>query len=211
MFAAPPLNAGVYATLEERSLRVTRRTRIPSRASMSIRVSVLNRSMRPLNRSLTLGCVTRRSLAACACLRPRSLRTFSIWIMRSARIRRCSDASGPKPRSRKTLPRDRTKPLRFATFLLPSHFEQVSISISRLLYVSFWGLTSPLFDGTKDVNALREPRHVEHPVFRARADPDFLDAGTHRGHPLPIVRLEFPAAPGGAGSQYFFAPGPETL
>jgi len=106
-----------YATLEERSRRVTRRTRIPSRASMSIRVSVLNRSMRPLSRLLTLGCVTRRSFAACACLRPRSLRTFSIWIMRSARIRRCSDSSGPKPRSRKTLPLDLAELcFRFARF-----------------------------------------------------------------------------------------------
>jgi hypothetical protein len=27
-------------------------------------------------------------------------------------------------------------------------------------------------------------------VFRARVDPDLLDAGTHCRHPLPVVRLE---------------------
>src|SRR3990172_4977427 len=201
-----------YATLEERSRRVTRRTRIPSRASMSIRVSVMNRSMRPLSRLLTLGCVTRRSFAACACLRPRSLRTFSIWIMRSARIRRCSDSSGLKPRSRKTLPLVLAKLcLRFAMFFLPSRLEQVSISVPRLLYVSLWGLTSPLLERVEDVNALRKPRHVKDPAFRARVHSQLLDAGAHGRHPLPARSAGVPAALCGAGSQHSFAPGMETL
>jgi hypothetical protein len=75
-------------------------------------------------------------------------------------------------------------------FFLQSRLEQVSISIPRLLYISFWGLASAFFESMEDVNALREPCHVENPVFSARMDPDLLDAGTHGGHPLPVCRLE---------------------
>jgi hypothetical protein len=75
-------------------------------------------------------------------------------------------------------------------FLLPSRLEQLSISIPRLLYVSFWGLARPLFEGVENVNALCKARYVEDPVFGARVDSDLLDAGTHSRHPLPIVRLE---------------------
>jgi len=141
---------------------VTSRTRIPSRASMSIRVSVLKRSIRPLKRSLTRGCVTRRTLAAWGCLRPRSLSTFSIWIIRSARIRRCSASSEAKPRSRKTLPLDRANLcLPFAMISLPSLLQQVPISALRELYVSPWGLPTPLLESVKHINALGKPRHVE--------------------------------------------------
>jgi hypothetical protein len=75
-------------------------------------------------------------------------------------------------------------------FFLPSRLEQVSISIPRLLYVSFWGFASPFFESMEDVNALREPCYVEDPVFSARVDPDLLDAGTDGGHPLPVYRLK---------------------
>jgi hypothetical protein len=180
-----------YATLVERSLRVRRRTRIPSRASMSMSVSVLKRSIRPLSRSLTLGCVTCRILAACDCFRPRSLRAFSIWIMRSARIRRCADCSGPKPRSRKTLPLERdTLDLRFATFFSPSFLQEFSISVPRLLDVSFRGLLGAFFEGVEDINTLCEARDVEDPMFGGRVNPNLLDARTHRRYPLPVVRQE---------------------
>jgi hypothetical protein len=75
-------------------------------------------------------------------------------------------------------------------FFLPSRLKQVSISIPRLLYVSFSGLASALFEGMEDVNALREPSHIEDPVFGARVDADLLHAGAHRRHPLPVARLE---------------------
>jgi hypothetical protein len=75
-------------------------------------------------------------------------------------------------------------------FFLPSRLEQVSISVPRLLYVSLWGLTSPLLERVEDVNALRKPRHAKHPVFRARVDSDLLDTSAHGRHPLPVVRLE---------------------
>jgi len=75
-------------------------------------------------------------------------------------------------------------------FFLPSRLKQVSISIPRLLYISFCGLACALFESMEDVNALREPRHIEDPVFRARVDPDLLHAGAHRRHPFPVARLE---------------------
>jgi hypothetical protein len=75
-------------------------------------------------------------------------------------------------------------------FFLPSRLEQFSISVPRLLNVSLWCLTSPLFESVEDVNAFRKPRHIEDSVFRASVDPDLLDAGTHGRHPLPIVRLK---------------------
>jgi hypothetical protein len=75
-------------------------------------------------------------------------------------------------------------------FFLPSRLKQVSISIPRLLYVSFCGLASALFESMEDVNALGESRHIEDPVFGARMDPNLLHAGAHRGHPLPVRRLE---------------------
>ena len=49
----------------------TKRTCTPRRASMSIKLSVLKRSIRPRKRSFTRGCVTRRILAALACVSPR--------------------------------------------------------------------------------------------------------------------------------------------
>jgi hypothetical protein len=75
-------------------------------------------------------------------------------------------------------------------FFLPSRLEQLSISTPRLLYVSFWGLTRPLFESVENINALCKARYVEDSVFGARVDSDLLDAGTHSRHPLPIVRLE---------------------
>lgn len=53
-----------------------KRTCMPRRASMSIRLSVLKRSIRPRNTSLTRGCVTRRILAAFACVSPREAIAF---------------------------------------------------------------------------------------------------------------------------------------
>ena len=60
-------------TLGGRGLFTTRRTPIPSRASISMSVSVLNRSMRPRSRSLTRGCVTLRTLRGFGLLQPSRL------------------------------------------------------------------------------------------------------------------------------------------
>lgn len=82
----------------------TTRTRIPSRANMSMSASVLNRSMRPRRRSLTRGCVTPRILAASACFNARRATAFCTAIIKSERIKRCSASSRENPRSRNTLP-----------------------------------------------------------------------------------------------------------
>jgi hypothetical protein len=47
-----------YATFFDLPAFTTSLTPMPSRASMSINASVLNKSMRPRRRSLTRGCVT---------------------------------------------------------------------------------------------------------------------------------------------------------
>src|SRR5262245_9963690 len=58
----------LHATLFDLPVLTTSLTPTPRRASMSMRASVLNRSMRPRKRSLTRGCVTRSSRAASACI-----------------------------------------------------------------------------------------------------------------------------------------------
>ena len=52
----------LHATFLDLPGLTTSRTPTPRRASMSIKASVLNRSMRPRRRSLTRGCVTRSTL-----------------------------------------------------------------------------------------------------------------------------------------------------
>jgi hypothetical protein len=75
-------------------------------------------------------------------------------------------------------------------FFPPSFLEEFSISGPRLLDVPLWGLPSALFESVEDVNTLCESRQVEDSMFRARVNPDLLDARTHRGYPFPVVRLE---------------------
>src|SRR2546422_4520747 len=74
---------------------------------MSIKVSMLKRSIRPRMRSLTRGWVTPRSLAASPCFSSRAAIAFWRLSIRSERTLRCSASSGGKPRSRNTLPVDR--------------------------------------------------------------------------------------------------------
>ena len=57
----------LHATFFDRDILTTRRTPTPSLASMSIKASVLNKSIRPRRTSLTRGCVTRSIFAASAC------------------------------------------------------------------------------------------------------------------------------------------------
>jgi hypothetical protein len=75
-------------------------------------------------------------------------------------------------------------------FFLPSRLEELSISILCLFNVSFRRFAIPLLECVKDVNALRESRHVEDSVFGARMNPNLLDAGPNGRNPLPVVRLE---------------------
>src|SRR3970040_840497 len=74
---------------------------------MAINVSILDRSILPRTRSLILGCVTPKSAAACAWVKPRASINLLRRIMRSDRTLRFVASSAENPRSRDTLPLER--------------------------------------------------------------------------------------------------------
>src|SRR5204863_745588 len=168
----------------------TSRTCTPRRPSMSINVSMLKRCRRPRRRSLTRGWVTCSSFASCACLSPRAVATFWIWIRRSARITRCSASCAEKPRSRNTLPLDGvTFSLSFAG-IGPSPVHERAQAILGELQIVFRRLSRALLEGVEDIHGFGKRGDVEHPVFQARMNPDLPDARTNGGHRFPVVRIE---------------------
>jgi hypothetical protein len=196
----PALRAAVYpqryATLRVRRGAVTRTcTRAPRRASMSIRASVLNRSMRPRSRSLTRGWVTRRIFAAAFCLRRRDAIIFWTWIIRSARIKRCSASSRRNPRSRNTLPVEGViltfiRDLPFFPTLHPPEPHEGPKSLPPQFDVVPVRLPAPLLERVEHVNRLRELGHVQHAMLKSRVNSNFSYSGPNRRHRLPIERVK---------------------
>src|SRR3990172_7399897 len=128
---------------------------------MSIRASVLNRSILPRRRSLTRGCVTRRIFAASACLRPLDVISLWSWIIKSDRTFRCAASLGGKPRSRNTLPLDRVT-LSFIVNL-PSHglvgpafLKESAQAFSGQFQMALGSLPRALLECMQNVDALRE-------------------------------------------------------
>src|SRR6266446_6533119 len=153
---------------------------MPSLASMSIKVSMLKRSIRPRMRSLTRGWVTPRSSAA----------SLSIS---SERTLRCRASSGGKPRSRNTFPVDRVS-FTFLTDHLSlsprSPLEQQAQAMPGEIEVILRCPSRPLLERVKNVDRLGELGDVEDAVLCARVDADLLDARPDARHRLPIVRLQ---------------------
>src|SRR3990170_4176456 len=167
---------------------------------MSIRVSMLKRSIRPRIRSLTRGWVTPRSLAVSPCFRPRAVIAFWRFSIRSERTLRCPASSGEKPRSRNTSPLDRvsftffTKHLPLlARPLVEQQTQPMPGEIKDILRCP----PRSLFERVQDVDRLGELRHVEHTVLCAGVNADLLHARPHARHRFPIVRLQAALHPPG--------------
>src|SRR5947207_2472931 len=165
---------------------------------MSTSVSMLNRSIFPRTRSLTRGCVTPSNLAAAACVSLRRLIRRSISIIRSARILRLAASSGPKPRSRNTLPVDRCTRVR-AMMPPPSRAgppalpvpQDVPKSFPRDIYIRSPRLSGLLLEGVKNVDRLVEPHnHVKTSAVGAGHEPEEPQARDRSR-----ARLHEPAAP----------------
>src|SRR5512139_244349 len=100
-------------------------------------------------------------LAASDCVRPRAFSSFSILIMSSERITRCSASSRPNPRSLNTFPLERViLPLALSIALSPAVLQQLPISRSRQVEVRTGCLPRTLLEGVQYVDALEEPRHI---------------------------------------------------
>ena len=178
-----------------RSAFNTSRTRTPRRARISISASVLNRSIRPRRRSLTRGCVMRRVFANSAWVRCLDSMSFCTLISKSARTSRCSASPPEKPTSRKTLPVDRVTlsfiyVLPFCRFLTASILDQCAETLSRKISIPFGSLFRALFERVQNVDSFRIFRQIEHSMFKARANADFLHADANSDHRLPIIRLK---------------------
>ena len=188
--AAP--DAQRYATFSLRRPGLTVSwTRAPKRVSMSIRASVLNKSMRPRRRSLTLGCETRRTLAAGFCLSPRDAMIFWTSIMRSARTRRCSASSRRNPRSRNTLPVEGV----ILSFLdtLPSRQpayatlgDQGPVPLLGQRQIGARRLPRTLLERVEHIDGLRELSEVQHPMLKGRVNSDLAHARSDGRHGLPL-------------------------
>ena len=163
-------------------------TPIPRRASMSMSVSTLKRSIRPLRRSLTLGWVTPKSFAACPCVSPRLAIAFSSATMRSARTRRCPASSVENPTSLKTLPLDGV----FRSFMahlapsLPALDHQLPQALAGNLDVASRGFLGPLLEPVQNVHPFSELREVQHSVLETGVNSDLPNARAHRRHELPV-------------------------
>src|SRR5436309_8431079 len=160
---------------------------------MSIRVSVLKRSIRPRSRSLTRGWVTPRILAACICRRRRPRTMSWTWSIRMERIRRCSASSREKPRSRNTLPLDGTIFIFMAGY--PSSHQSTTTPVDylaqagpRQFNVSPGSPTGLLLKCVEDIDTLRKAGDVNHPMFPTRVHANLLGATSHALERLPIIR-----------------------
>lgn len=148
---------------------------------MSIRLSVLKRSIRPRSAPLTRGCATCRILAAAACVSPREASAFCSWMRRSARTTGCSDSSTDKPRSRNTLPVDGV------IFRLPfrrivsSLLQQRTQSIARQRHVMRRRLPRLLLERVEHVHAFLERGDVHHAMREVRLNPNLPHTG-----PTPV-------------------------
>ena len=47
-----------------------------------------------------------------------------------------------------------------------------------------------LLEGMENVDTLREFGYIEHSMFESSVDADFLNAGSHCGHRLPVIRFK---------------------
>src|SRR2546422_9207580 len=175
---------------------------MPSLASMSIKVSMLKRSIRPRMRSLTRGWVTPRSSAASPCFRRRAAIAFWRLSISSERTLRCRASSGGKPRSRNTFPVDRVS-FTFLTDHLSlsprSPLEQQAQAMPGEIEVILRCPSRPLLERVKNVDRLGELGDVEDAVLCTRVDADLLDARPDARHRVPIVRLQAALHSPGAG------------
>src|SRR3989449_4339844 len=175
---------------------------MPSLASMSIKVSMLKRSIRPRMRSLTRGWVTPRSSAASPCFRRRAAIAFWRLSISSERTLRCRASSGGKPRSRNTFPVDRVS-FTFLTDHLSlsprSPLEQQAQAMPGEIEVILRCPSRPLLERVKNVDRLGELGDVEDAVLCTRVDADLLDARPDARHRFPIVRLQAALHSPGAG------------
>jgi hypothetical protein len=158
-------------------------------------VSVLNKSIRPRNKSLTRGLLMRRLFANAAWLR--CLDSISFWtlIIKSARTSRCSASPGANPTSRKTLPLDRVSlsfisnlPCR-GTSAAPFQ-DQRTKPVSCQVRFSFGSFSSSLLEGVQNINPFGKLRDIENSVFEPSVDTDLLHTGPNCGHWLPVIRLK---------------------
>src|SRR5207245_3435708 len=183
---------------------------MPSLASMSIKVSMLKRSIRPRMRSLTRGWVTPRSSAASPCFRRRAAIAFWRLSISSERTLRCRASSGVKPRSRNTFPVDRVS-FTFLTDHLSlsprSPLEQQAQAMPGEIEVILRCPSRPLLERVKNVDRLGELGDVEDAVLCTRVDADLLDARPDARHRFPIVRLQAALHSPGAGIRRYLPGG----
>ena len=187
---------GRYATLRLRRLDLTvSRTRAPSRVSMSMSASVLNRSMRPRRRSLTRGCDTRSSLTAACCFSRRDAMIFWTSIIRSARTRRCSASSRRNPRSRNTLPVEGVI-LSFLGNLASRQAahaalsDQGTVPLPDRLQVAARRFPRALLERVQHIDSRRELGGVQYSMLEGCVNADFADAGTDARNGLPVQGIQ---------------------
>src|SRR5262245_29133872 len=148
---------------------------------MSIKASVLNKSMRPRRRSLTRGWDTRRISAASRCLSRRAVMSFWTWIMRSARTNRCSASSRRNPTSRNTFPVDAVTLSCLPTLASPQTLElplsdQLSVPLSREIDIVLRRFPAPLLESVQDVDCFPELCDVQDAVLQSGVDADLPNA-----------------------------------
>ena len=112
-------------------------------------------------------------------------------IIRSARIRRCSASSRPKPRSRNTLPLERViLSLLLRGMACSRCLHERPESRSGDLDVASGDPRRLLLEGVHDVHGLLEGRHVENAVLESRPHPEFADTRANGSHRFPVVRVQ---------------------
>src|SRR3972149_2938374 len=131
------------------------------------------------------------SLAASDCVSPRAFSSFSILIISSERIARCSASAGPNPRSLKTFPLGRVPLLlAFSIALFPPMFQQLSVPSSSQLQVTTGGLACALLEGVQYVDPLEKPGDIADPVLCLGVDSYLPYASANASHWLPIVGFQ---------------------
>src|SRR6266446_3330807 len=162
---------------------------------MSIRASVLNRSIRPRRRSLTRGCDTRSTFAATFCFSLRDAMIFWTSIIRSARMRRCSASSRRNPRSRNTLPVEGVI-LSLLGILSSRQASHAALSnqgaepLPGQLHIAARRLPRALFERMQHIDGLRKLGDVQHSVLEGRVNADFTDTGPDGRHGFPVQGIE---------------------